>query len=116
MTIADRKSRREIFQWGTGVIVLAAAACVPAISAAETHIVEMRGLEFIPAQISVNVGDTITWVNADVMPHTATAADGSWDSGLMEQGDEWSLLVESDGDADYLCTFHPNMVGVVSAD
>jgi len=56
-------------------------------------------------------------VNKDVVPHTATAADGAWDSGLMETDDEFSLTIEADTSAgDYVCTFHPNMVGVISVD
>ncbi|NOX93632.1 MAG: hypothetical protein GXP04_00630, partial [Alphaproteobacteria bacterium] len=77
---------------------------------AESHIVEMRGLEFFPASLEVAVGDTITWINKDVMPHTATAGDGSWDSGLMEKGDEFSLEIEaSTSTGEYVCNFHPTM-------
>jgi plastocyanin len=92
-----------------------AAACAPSIGAAETHIVEISGLEFTPAVLDVAVGDTVTWVNRDVVPHTATAADGSFDSGGLDQGDAWSLVIERAGAIAYLCTFHPQMRGEINA-
>lgn len=94
-------------------LLTAGVMAVPA--AAETYIVEIRGMEFIPAEIDVAVGDTITWMNADVLAHTATAADGTWDSGLLMEGDEWSLVIKSAGRIDYACTPHPVMTGVINA-
>lgn len=61
------------------------------------------------------VGDTVTWVNTDVLAHTATAADGVWDSGLLMEGDEWSLVIESAGRIGYACTPHPVMTDVINA-
>lgn len=105
-------SRRRLLAAGAiGLLV----ACAPAAGTAETHVVEMRGLEFSPASLDVAVGDTVTWINADITPHTATAADGEWDSGAMRQGDEWSIVIESAGRFDYACTFHPTMTGVINA-
>ncbi len=98
-----------------GALFSLAAACAPATGSAETHIVEIRGMAFTPSALEVAVGDTVTWINRDVVPHTATAADGVWDSGSLKQGEEWSLVVESPGSVDYRCTFHPQMTGVVDA-
>lgn len=92
-----------------------AAACAPSSGSAESYLVEIRGMEFTPRVLDVAVGDTITWINRDVVPHTATAQDGSWDSGSLEQGGEWSLVVETSGPADYVCTFHPQMTGAINA-
>lgn len=83
--------------------------------AGETHIVEINGMEFTPAVLDVAVGDAVIWVNNDIVPHTATDVGGVWNSGSMEQGDEWSLTVESAGAIDYLCAFHPQMTGVINA-
>ena len=38
----------------------------------------MEKLAFVPAQVSAHVGDTIEWVNADFVAHTATARNGAW--------------------------------------
>jgi len=92
-----------------------AAACAPSTGEAETHIVEISGMAFTPAALDVAVGDTVTWINRDVVPHTATAENGAWDSGSLGQGEEWSLVVETAGSVDYRCAFHPQMTGVVDA-
>jgi len=44
------------------------------------HIIEIRDFVFSPISVEVKAGDTITWTNFDIVPHTATAIDHSWDS------------------------------------
>jgi plastocyanin len=95
---------------------IALSACGGGPAAAADHVVEIRGLEFIPASIDVNPGDTITWINKDVMPHTATSDDGAWDSGDIAAGAEWTLSVESDFAGGYTCTYHPTMMGEISVE
>jgi len=67
-----------------------------------------------PADYSVNVlrikpGTTVTWTNEDAMLHTVTAADGSFDSGFLEEGDTWSYTFEDIGEFEYFCLPHPWM-------
>ncbi len=68
-----------------------------------------------PTDYSVNVlvvkqGTTVTWVNDDPeMIHTATAVDGSFDSGFMQTGDTWSYQFDEVGEFEYFCTPHPWM-------
>jgi nitrite reductase (NO-forming) len=69
----------------------------------------------VPADYSVNelmipVGTTVTWSNDDPgMVHTVTAADGSFDSGNMAEGDTFSYTFDTPGEFEYLCTPHPWM-------
>lgn len=93
-------------------VALAAFEASPA--AAKDHVVEIRGLEFIPAAVEANPGDTITWVNKDAMPHTATSDGGAWDSGEIVSGGEWTLTVQSGYGGGYTCTYHPTMTGELS--
>ena len=46
---------------------------------AETIQIKIEKLTFVPSQVTAHVGDTIEWVNADFIAHTATARDGAWD-------------------------------------
>ena len=68
-----------------------------------------------PADYSVNVlmvalGTTVTWTNDDPgMPHTVTAVDGSFDSGVMQTGATFSYTFDKPGDFEYFCTLHPWM-------
>jgi plastocyanin len=70
-----------------------------------------------PAQ--VEAGGTVTWINNDSTPHTATSGqgaepDGTFDSGILQQGESFSSTFETAGEYPYFCTLHPNMVGTVS--
>lgn len=73
-------------------------------------VIEIRGFEFVPETPAVKPGDVIVWINRDIVPHTTTAKDGSWDSGLIKTGDEWQMVVEDDTSQTYYCRFHPSMI------
>jgi len=91
---------------------IAAAALVAAAGAAcaETITVQMNNVAYVPATISAKVGDTIVWNNGDIVAHTATARDKSWDLMVMPKKSA-SLAVKKAGSIEYYCKFHPNMVG-----
>ncbi len=99
------------------VVAVAAAVLIfssicPAIAedaAPQEHIVEIRNLTFIPPELTVAPGDTITWVNYDFVPHTVTADDESWDSGLIEANGKWQTVVTANMYKTYFCRYHPNM-------
>jgi plastocyanin len=97
------------------IAFIAAAFCglVRAVPAqAETIKVEIQNLVYIPATVTAKVGDTIVWDNKDVLQHTATATDGSWNV-LLPPKKTGSLIVKKTGTFDYFCKFHPNMKGKV---
>ena len=75
--------------------------------------VEIVDFAFAPDVIEVSAGTTVTWTNMDSAPHTATAEDGSFDSGELGQGESFSFTFEEPGEYPYICTFHPNMTGTV---
>jgi plastocyanin len=80
-----------------------------------TQIIEVRieSFAFNPPQIEILVGNSVTWINGDLAPHTATAVDGAWDSGLIEQGDHRRITFEVPGEYPYFCSIHPHMKGTV---
>lgn len=88
--------------------VLPLALLLPAMAFAETHTVRIEGMQFVPATLTVKAGDRIVWRNADLVPHTATAA-GRFDSGAIQPGKSWTHAVPPPGRYDYVCTFHPGM-------
>ena len=73
------------------------------------HTVIITGFKFVPETLSVRVGDTITWRNDDIAPHTATASDKSWNTGKLKRGEQKSLLVTDSFLSTYFCKFHPVM-------
>ena len=82
----------------------------------EVHVVEIIGLKFVPDNVDAQPGDTITWVNLDFVPHTATSKDGGWDTGTLAQNESKSLLVAEGMTAAYFCQFHPNMTAKITTD
>ena len=49
------------------------------------HIVEIRDFGFHPERTLISPGDTIVWINRDIVPHTVTAGDGSWGSWAVRE-------------------------------
>lgn len=89
------------------------AACVltviPEARGGRTHTVAMRQMQFTPASLTVRKGDVIQWVNDDLVPHTATSAEGGFDSGPVAPGDRWTWTVGARGTVSYVCALHPAM-------
>lgn len=109
-------TRRKILS--STVAAISAAVTYPlvvnAAQADETspsvHTVNITRLKFVPDQLNVKLGDTIIWRNHDIAPHTATASDESWDTGLIKKGETKQLVVTKEFAGDYFCRFHPHMV------
>jgi plastocyanin len=76
-------------------------------------VIEIKALAFAPTLPVVRAGDTVVWRNLDIVPHTATATDGSWDSGEIEAGGEWETVITEKMSMDYFCAFHPSMVAAL---
>ena len=72
--------------------------------------VEMRNFAFSPGNLQVPVGATVTFTNDDAVPHTATARDGSWDTGLLNKGESKTITFDKAGDYEYYCKVHPNQI------
>ena len=92
--------------------VLAALAGLTASEGAarpKTHTVTIHGMHFVPANMKVNLGDTVIWQNEDIVPHTATSARKSFDSGTIEPGKSWKYVFKKKGSYSYICVYHPTM-------
>lgn len=76
--------------------------------------VEVRDFAFAPESLEVAVGSTVTWRNVGDAPHTVTADDQSFDSGMMGSGDTFSHTFDRPGSYRYVCELHPQMVAVVT--
>ncbi|MEA2596390.1 MAG: hypothetical protein QOF01_2859 [Thermomicrobiales bacterium] len=91
-----------------------AQATPPADSGqANSATVTIQGFAFEPPTLEVPVGTTVTWTNEDVAPHTATAEDGAFDTGQLDEGQDASHTFDQPGSYAYRCDFHPEMQGTV---
>src|SRR5713101_7418139 len=77
-------------------------------------LVHLLDFSFKPASASVNVDDTVQFVNDDPYPHTVTAANGSFDSGNLDEHKTWSYTFKKAGTYALMCTYHPNMKGMIT--
>jgi plastocyanin len=96
-------------------ICLAAVALSGLISVsaqAATIQVTIDKLVFVPAEVTAKVGDTVEWVNKDILAHTATAANDDWNVAIAPKQTA-RLVVKKPGTVDYFCKYHPNMKGRV---
>jgi plastocyanin len=96
-----------------GVLALLAAALLAPAASAADHDVTIAGAAFEPETVTVVVGDSITWSNDDGVSHSATADDGSFDSGTLAPGDTAAVVFGSTGSFAYHCEIHPTMTGYV---
>lgn len=77
----------------------------PAVSIVDFH--------FSPATTTIHVGDTITWTNTGKQPHSATADNHSFDTGILHAGQSGSHTFTSAGTFTYFCVVHPFMKGTI---
>ena len=68
---------------------------------------------FQPEPITVAVGQEVTWTNDDPFAHTVKAADGTFDSGRMDEGAAFTTSFAAPGSYAYLCGIHNSMTGTV---
>lgn len=78
----------------------------------KTYLVEIKGMQLVPKIVEAAPGDTVKWVNKDIVAHNVTddAPDG-WKSKDLNTGEHFSIMVR--GSASYKCTIHPIMTGKI---
>ena len=85
----------------------------PTAVAAASGTVTIVDFSFSPGTITINQGDTVTWTNNGPTPHSATAPNGAFDTGIFPAGESRSHTFNEAGTFSYICTPHPNMRGTV---
>ena len=98
------------------VLILILAICAVAVAVranVNTNEVVIENFSFEPATITVKVGATVTWVNHDDEPHTATANDKSFNSKTLDNGDRFTQQFNAPGTYNYYCALHPKMTGQI---
>lgn len=116
-----------IVRFGIAVSVLAlAAACgsnnsstptTPTSTGTPVTIVQgaqtMTTTAYNPNPLTISAGTTVTWNNADSIVHTATSDNGTFSSGNINAGGNFSFTFTNKGTFTYHCSIHPNMVGTI---
>src|SRR5215212_9930361 len=102
------------------LVVIGLVMVVPAAGAQQQTpsewSVSIEDFYFEPPDGDIASGDKITWINEGAEPHTVTADDGSFDSGVLNPGDAYAVTFLGSGTATYHCAIHTEMAGSVTVE
>ncbi len=98
---------------GAALLLAIGSSHVEAAPLAAARSVAIQDFAFVPASITVNAGDTVTWSNVDAVGHTTTSTNGRWNSPTLGQGQSFSFTFTAPGTFAYRCNIHPSMTGTV---
>jgi plastocyanin len=88
-------------------------APAPSGDAVRSAKVEIEDYAYNPDPVTIEEGGKVTWINKDSVAHTATAEDGSFDTGPIEEGKLKSETFKQPGTYEYVCSIHPTMHGTI---
>ena len=92
------------------IFLLNSCTSAPEKEIPKVYNVEIKQMQFQPAELTLQKGDTVVWINHDIVAHDVTEEPGKlWTSGSLAPGKSWSLEVTQS--ADYYCSIHVVMKG-----
>ena len=112
--------RRVLLGWGVAAGLGSLLGCFsdrptgPSGPASGGTAVAVANFAFVPAALSVQTGDTVTWTNMDDVSHTVSADNDAFDSGAFGHGLTFQLTAGAPGTYTYLCLIHPFMKGTLT--
>jgi plastocyanin len=96
--------------FATGLQAQPMQVAAPEARAAQVNV---DNFTFSPPTLTVTAGTTVTWTNADDIPHTIVAQDRSFRSKALDTDGRFSFTFTAAGEYDYFCSLHPHMVGKI---
>jgi plastocyanin len=96
-----------------GIGVSSRAYAAPADPKATEGSVKIDNFSFSPATITVPVGTTVRWTNADDIPHTIVSDDKSFKSKALDTDEQFTYTFTKPGTYSYFCSIHPKMTGKI---
>jgi amicyanin len=110
-SLSNRVAARRFRATLAAAVVLAGLAAPPALAADAQ--VKIANFTFDPPTLTVKAGTTVTWVNADDIPHVVTENDGKFRSSALDTDDKFSQTFSTAGTVEYFCAIHPHMTGKI---
>jgi plastocyanin len=90
---------------------LALVLAAPASSATTT--VQIKRTGFVPASVTINHDDSVTWTNTDTIDHQVVANGGSFASPILKPGKSWTRVFRNGGTFRYHDSLHPTLKGTL---
>lgn len=75
--------------------------------------VKIDNFSFSPASLEIKAGTTVTWTNADDIPHTVVSNDKIFKSKVLDTDQKFSFTFDKPGTYPYFCSLHPKMTAKV---
>ncbi len=85
------------------LLALGAAASAPARASTGHVTIEIGNFQFSPAEITVDPGTMVEWVNHDQTIHNIVLTTAKVASPGMDTGDHYTFTFDTPGDYTYLC-------------
>ena len=98
---------------GTEATATTGTTGTTAAGGGEAKAITIKGFAFAPTPLVVPKGTEVTITNSDDATHTATADDGSFDTGELNKGDAKPVTLSEEGEIAYHCNIHDSMKGVI---
>ena len=96
-----------------GLLMMSAAVDLARAAPLATAAVQIANFTFKSQILTVKPGTTVTWTNADDIPHTVTSSTGAFKSKVLDSGDKFSFTFAKPGQFGYFCSLHPHMTGTI---
>jgi plastocyanin len=80
---------------------------------AEDAKIKIANFTFDPPTLTVKAGTTVTWVNADDIPHVVSEKNGAFRSGALDTDESFTQTFPTAGTVEYFCAIHPHMTGKI---
>jgi plastocyanin len=77
--------------------------------------INIDNFSFTPQELTLKVGDSVTWTNHDDIPHTIVSA-GKFRSKTLDTDNSFSFTFTAAGDYKYFCSLHPHMTGMIKVE
>ncbi len=93
------------------VIAILLGSCSSSIQKPKLYTVEIKDMKYVPDDITVNKGDTVLWINRDMMSHDVTEEGNAWTSSVIPADSSWKMEVAEP--SNYYCSIHVVMKGKI---
>ena len=113
MAIRNKVLRAVASAASLGAVLAAALFFVPSLALAADAEVKIDNFTFNPPRLVVKAGTTVTWNNADDIPHTVVASGKAFRSKTLDTDDKYTFTFTTPGTYEYFCSLHPHMTGSI---
>lgn len=102
------------FSIGIGDTGSGTADQTPFVTDARSVTVNMKDITFSPADLTIDAGTEVTWINEDAAIHDATDREDAWNTEFLSQDESETITFDTPGTFEYYCTVHPWMEGTIT--